>query len=538
MRTAQARLFLLLAAALLPALPLCAAKMTSASFSDLNGIPVFGSAAMASSNFVSYGSLQDVAVSTQQTAGFSSRAGKLAYFPPPAAVPNLEVVTVSSSQVRITWTAPAADVSRNTGAANAYVLRYTTAAFIGTDQAFSNSSSYAQAWTPLAAGSAETRVLEGFNPGTTYYFSIEALNDHGLLAEISNPAVAYALVPLAPMNFKAARAGQAVNLTWIPPAGYQNRIPFDNRFSPAYPYEVRGYQIFKATAPAGADWQFLAEVSSNTFNWNDPVPAGEEYYYYARAVNQAGASRPSYARDSLSGSLYFLAPDNESMLEVTAAGTSAFFAESGDPMKTYSVEISTHPEDLGGRVVKSVQFRAYRGGLQADDSFRLPAKGTLKLFYTKTGTAITPSAASDAKAVSMYFYNGSRWLQMFGSVDEAARSVQLETTLMGRYQLRTTERTGGFSADQAGLTNRLITPNGDGKNDTMVFIFDNPQEQEVKGRIYDMRGALVARMKPGPVGNSVIWDAKAGGQAVPGGVYIYQIEAQGKVYNGTVAVIR
>ncbi len=538
MKSSEARLLLLFAAALLPALPLCAARMTSASFSELDGIQAFGSAYMVSSSFQQYGSLQEVAVSTQQASGFSSRAGKLAYFPPPATVPDLTVVTVSSSQVRITWTAPSEDITRSIGAAAAYVLRYTTTAFISSDQAFANSSAYAQAWTPLAAGSAETRVLEGFNPGTTYYFSIEALNDQGLLAEVSNPAAAYALVPLAPMNFKAVRSGPAINMTWIPPAGYQNRIPFDNRFSPAYPYEVRGYQIFKATAPAGAAWEFLAEVSSDTFNWSDPVAEGDEFYYYARAVNMAGASLPSYARDSLSGSLYFLSPDNESLLEVPADGISAFFADSADPMKAYSVEITTHPEDLGGRVVKSVQFRAYRGGLQADDSFKLPTKGLLKLFYTKAGAAITPSAATDAKAVSMYFYNGSRWLQMFGTVDDAARNVRLQTTLLGRYQLRTTERSGGFGADQSGLTNRLITPNGDGKNDTMVFIFDNPQEQEVKGRIYDMKGALVAKMKPGPIGNSVLWDAKAGGQAVPGGVYIYQIEAQGKVYNGTVAVIR
>ena len=138
----------------------------------------------------------------------------------------------------------------------------------------------------------------------------------------------------------------------------------------------------------------------------------------------------------------------------------------------------------------------------------------------------------------MYFNNGARWLQLYGVVDGAEQSVKLETSLLGRYQLRTTERTGSFSADRSGLTNRLITPNNDGKNDTMVFIFDNPQEKAVKGRIFDMRGALVAAMTAGPIVNSLKWDAKAGGQAVPGGVYIYQIEADGTVYNGTVAVIR
>jgi hypothetical protein len=72
----------------------------------------------------------------------------------------------------------------------------------------------------------------------------------------------------------------------------------------------------------------------------------------------------------------------------------------------------------------------------------------------------------------------------------------------------------------------------------MVFIFDNPQGTQVKGRLFDLRGAVVASMRPGPVANSLAWDAKSGGQIVPGGVYVYQIEADGTVYNGTVVVVR
>lgn len=534
----KARVYLFLAAAWLPASALYAARMNSSSFTDINGIYGFGSAAMTSAGFVMNGSLQEVSASTQNAGSFSQRAGKLAFSPQPATVGDLQVVLVSTYAIRLAWTAPSADITRQSGAADRYILRYTTSGFIAAGEDFYLADIYSQAWTPLAAGAGESRILAGFNPGTTYYFSLETINSHKLRSELSGPSAVFALAPLAPMNFKLVRAGGAVTLTWIPPAGYQNRMQFNNRFSPASPYEVKNYDIFRATAPAAAEWRLIAEVSSATFSWADAIGDGEEFYYHARAVNQAGVSLPSYARGSLSGGLYFLAPDNQSVLEVPQEGTGAFFSESADPLDAYSVEITTYPEDLAGRVVKSVGLRAYRGGLQADDAFRLSRSGVLKLFYRRTDAGIAPSALADAKALSMYFYNGSRWLQMFGRVNDAERSVRLETTLPGRYQLRTTERGGGFAADQAGLTNRLITPNGDGKNDTMVFIFDNPQGKEVKGRIYDLRGALVENMRPGPVGNSLTWDAKAGGRVVPGGVYIYQIDAQGTVYNGTVAVIR
>jgi len=352
------------------------------------------------------------------------------------------------------------------------------------------------------------------------------------------PIPSFALVPLAPMNFQITRAGNSVTMTWIPPAGFQNRIPFNDRFSPAYPYEIKKYALYRATAPAAADWEFIGETSSSTLSWTDIIGASDVYYYHARSVNQAGESIPSYGRGSTPGGLYFLAPDNQSMLEVPAEAGGSFYSASGDPMDSYTIEISSHAEDLGGRVMKSVEFSAFRGGIQADSAFKLAKSGTLKLFYAKAGGTITPSVATDGKALSMFYNNGSRWLQLFGKVNEAERSVQLETSLLGRYQLRTTERSGSFAADKAGLLNRLITPNGDGKNDTMVFIFDNPQDKQVKGRIYDLRGAQVAAMKTGPVSNSLAWDAKAGGQTVPGGVYIYQLEADGTVYNGTVVVIK
>lgn len=488
---------------------------------------------MVSPAFEDNGNVQEVSVSTQQSPSFSQRTGKLAFFPQPGTVADLNVVTVSSYSIRISWSAPSSDITRPAPPAGAYLLRYTAAGFISDDAAFSHAAVYAQSWTPQAAGSAETEIVQQFDPGTTYYFSLETINSHKLRSEVSNPAAAFALVPLAPMNLNLTRSGNSVTITWTPPPGYTNRIPFNDRSNPAYPYEVMSYRIYRATAPAAAEWELVREVvPSPTLTWTDtPVP--DEYkYYYVRAINMAGSSSPSYARDTYSGDLYFQAPDNQSILEVPKTGAAAFFSDS-----PYSIEITTHPEDLGGHVVKSVQFRAYRGGLQEDDSFRLAGNGTLKLFYAKSGGTFVPSA-TDAKDLTMFFYNNSRWLQMYGRVDDTEHSVALETSLLGRYQLRTTERSGGFSADRSGLSNRLITPNGDGKNDTMVFIFDNPQDSSVKGKIFDMRGALVASMKPGPVGNSLIWDAKSGGRVVPGGVYIYQIESQGKVYNGTVVVVR
>lgn len=88
------------------------------------------------------------------------------------------------------------------------------------------------------------------------------------------------------------------------------------------------------------------------------------------------------------------------------------------------------------------------------------------------------------------------------------------------------------------VLNRFITPNGDGKNDDVVFHFDNPRDVAVQGAIYDLKGALVAQMTPSTSPDTLKWDGKSNATVVPSGVYIYQIEAEDKVFNGTVVVIR
>jgi hypothetical protein len=113
---------------------------------------------------------------------------------------------------------------------------------------------------------------------------------------------------------------------------------------------------------------------------------------------------------------------------------------------------------------------------------------------------------------------------------------------------------GGYFSPKAfqfiGPTNKIITPNGDGKNDTVVFLFNNPLASDVSARIYDIKGRTVAASLPfGPClsggaqpncngRESREWDAKANGQIVPGGVYIYVIEVEGLVFSGMVVVIR
>ena len=89
-----------------------------------------------------------------------------------------------------------------------------------------------------------------------------------------------------------------------------------------------------------------------------------------------------------------------------------------------------------------------------------------------------------------------------------------------------------------GVTNRFVTPNGDGKNDTATFQFSNPRDSGGTLRIYDVRGHRVAEVSieaTTAAASSVSW---APGSTMPSGVYIYVITIEEQVVTGAVVVVR
>ena len=98
--------------------------------------------------------------------------------------------------------------------------------------------------------------------------------------------------------------------------------------------------------------------------------------------------------------------------------------------------------------------------------------------------------------------------------------------------------------------NRLVTPNGDGRNDTFIFRCYNPRDAAVDAKIYDLAGREVAQMTlrqrfggtpPAPSTSGEFYDLEWDpnrGEKYPGGVYVYQVRTEEKVYKGTVVIIR
>jgi hypothetical protein len=88
------------------------------------------------------------------------------------------------------------------------------------------------------------------------------------------------------------------------------------------------------------------------------------------------------------------------------------------------------------------------------------------------------------------------------------------------------------------MNGRILTPNGDGVNDSVVFNLADTPAGLPRAQVYDVRGRRVAELAPvSPT--QLRWDGRDyAGRAVESGVYLVQISEDSALWNGVVAVAR
>ncbi len=103
---------------------------------------------------------------------------------PPSAVANLAVSSSTPVSVTLQWTAPGDDGL--SGTASFYDVRYRTAPI--TESNFATSTPVAGEPAPHAAGTAETFIVSGLTPTTTYWFALRTVDEEGNTSALSNNA--------------------------------------------------------------------------------------------------------------------------------------------------------------------------------------------------------------------------------------------------------------------------------------------------------------------------------------------------------------
>jgi hypothetical protein len=469
------------------------------------------------------------------------QASTLVYDAAPPAPLGMTAVEVSSKSFRVSWSS-----------VSAYDLDYYKIYFDSTPPYnFSHSS------TTVVDAPATTYLFTGLSTGT-YIVKVTAVDrgrpryDGVALESVAASSVTLDLIvpihqPQAPYGVALTTAPGTATLRWMPVVRFVDQIPFAVSSAPTTD-ELYGYSVYRATTPILGVWNDVADLSTATLTWTD-LASGPQYYYHVRAQNDSSYSERSVIRTVGTKAAYVVAPDDQSYYKVDAPEIQPIEGVPVNPDSAYLINASSRAQDLGGlngSVVKSLEFDAYMGGHLLAPTFSLSQPGVISLHYDLSASSQVTTSGFSANGVaktpsnmSVYWFNGVNWVQLSGTLDPLAQTMTVKTEFFGKFQLRTVERTGGFSFNMAGVSNRFLSPNGDHKNDNVVFTFDNPRDSAVTAKILDLRGRVVAGNLPaGPVSNSVMWDGTANGVSVPGGVYIYQIQAEGQSYSGTVVIIK
>ncbi|MBI4668301.1 MAG: gliding motility-associated C-terminal domain-containing protein [Elusimicrobia bacterium] len=490
---------------------------------------------------------------------------------PPPDVADLSIYSDTSTDNlnRLSWFVPASSdtkvlvLIRNTSLPNRALLTKGRTLLIATR--LEDNSVVLSTMTPQLGSNMSYRdMIAGVESlYTTYYYLIVAIDNVGNVSSGRFTASRFRenIAPRQPM----APVGEALKdnnfiLTWLAPRFNADGSAIADPSRPR-PHEIANYEIYASSGLAGP-WSLSQNLPAEISCYS--VQTSGLVYFLLRSVDMFGnRSGESLIIDSLAR-VYALASDKASyaMLPAHAA---VFLRPANNPYRVAIViKAQELPQEEAGITYTAMKYwaeDAATGKVLENIVFPQPVV-RIVLHYASQAGRVTfnslgalgfegqgaaplvseePVPAQEAdRNLGLYWDNGLERVKIYGEVDKADQTVHTDVVNLGKYYVQKLYRAMGFEFDISRVEPKIITPNGDGLNDVVIFRYSNPTDVKVTGKVFDLTGAYVADItQQGPMADSRLWDGKdSNGRPVPGGVYVFQIEAEGKIFNGTIVVAR
>ena len=319
--------------------------------------------------------------------------------------------------------------------------------------------------------------------------------------------------------------------------------------------ELAGYKIFKSTDVEGP-YQFRDLVPPATNFWTATELVPPVVWYLLRSFDISGNESVESAHvQTLAPPVIAIASEDETARVLfTADDAKMLAAATNETAQDIRVTVTRVKDDEQGRVLNAYEIKSVQAasGTEIKDlNLKKPSielqfrfMPGLRPAYVKSGTAFNFLSGSP-RDTGIFWHNSVEFVKFGGNVDEDRGTISIKTAKpLGKFQVRQVKRASEFTLNQ--LTPRKIfTPNGDGVNDEITLFLDNPNDSIIsQAKVYDITGAEVSDFKQGIVAGvhgvvSLTWDGRdKSGSIVRSGVYVYQIQSEGKVINGTIVVAR
>ena len=474
-----------------------------------------------------------------------NQANAVAASIPPAAINDL-VATPGAGYDRIdlSWTAPGDDGWL--GMATKYIIKYAT--YNITADNFNSIPNVEERNVTVSGGNPDSETITGLASDILYYVAIKTEDEVPNVSDISNVATAIIrediLESRQPAGIKGVLSadGRTMTISWGGVSKNEDGTVCE---------DLVGYNIYRASVVDGEYILVDFVAQGESLVWTDPEDIkGRTFYYMVRAKDTAGnLSKISMVIDS-SKDMNIIAVNSEEMstrMVIPKEIKQILYKENNSYGDDVIIEVSRNKEEESGRVIKSYSFLATKGqsGEEIKDFvFARPLARIVLTYEVENGHVKRVSSVPADRAseqLALFWFNGLEWIKLGGKVDEYFHLVSVKSKRIGKYMIKESLRASSFVIEGI-QPDKIFTPNGDGWNDYFEIQYSNPKDGSVSGKIYDLKGALVAGMEKGANEETLRWDGKdTNGNPAPGGVYIYQIEVIGpenKVINGTVVVAR
>jgi len=389
-----------------------------------------------------------------------------------------------------------------------------------------------------------TRYVDtGLTNEVTYYYVLKAVDEAGNDSDASYEVWARpSLRPREPCGVKGilVDGGKYIKIEWK--AVTRNE---DGSLCT----DLEEYRIYRSTSLAG----FSVVLSTTVVTWNETEDiTGNIYYYKVRAVDsndvESGDSMIVMVQDGKIN-VIVLAEDMRAKLLIPQELTDILYKDSSSYGDDLNITVSSSTvEGNDDKVISCYEFSAFKGydneTLEEIESFSFAKpKSSVSLSYEVNSQGVVKGtnikASQAGRNLALFWFNGIEWVKLGArtDTDEQVITITIRTKKLGMYKIKESFAATEFTLNK--VYPRIFTPNNDGLNDVVNFEYANPNEKGVVCRIFDIRGALVRQLDIGQTETSFAWDGKdEKGRVALSGVYVYQLEGEGKVINGTVILAK
>lgn len=487
----------------------------------------------------------------------------------PEAVADLAATaTVTPGQVLLTWTAPEENARRFTTLApvSSYIVKYATFSMVdemavgGSTTTWWNKAATAPfpPLLPSAPGMPESPMVIDLAQGTTYWFALRSLDDVGNPSSLDDNALSPALqasvltgisidtkTPAPVAGFVVTQTALGYTITWPAVAQNEDGTPIA---------DLASYRIYSSPSLfdfAASSTVFTTVPMAGPLSIDIPTPATDTYYLVV-AVDTTGRTSPM-------GRSNFLHVTPARFLGQTGTAQNGTYSRAFVPEalipelrnngKTYLLCVEPNTTDLAGaggsrtRATYTLCLREPNGD---------PAPKGLTLSRPQMTVVLNYQGGNgplDKNKMGVLWWNGASWVKVGqANIEESGMgagdlTVSFNTAVQGVYQIRQFDVATELTLDKAAVFPQIFSPNGDGINDLIYFVIQNPKQSTVSGKIIDMGGADVGVLRTAgagaPTEDTLMWDGRdSSGHIVPPGVYMYEIKGEGKTITGTMVIAR